>query len=122
VMLAIMTMVMIVVMLVSMIVAVIMAVVMRMIVTMIARRRVIGAALRLEWRLDGGDFCAEAFQQRLDGRIALEPQPALQDLHRHMAIAEMPGEPRQRRQIGRSRLDQRLGIRHDLNKPAVVEQ
>ena len=106
-----------------MIMAVVMMVVIvvMVIVVMIARRRGVGAALRLERRVDGGDLRAEAFQQRLDRRIALEPQPALQHLHRHMAVAEMPGEPRQRRQIGGARLDQRLGLGHHLDQPAVVE-
>ena len=104
-----------------MIVAVMMIVIVVMVMVVIARRRGIGAALRLERRFDGDDLRAEALQQRLDRRIALEPQPALQHLHRHMTVAEMPGEPRQRRQIGGARLDQRLGLRHDLDQPAVVE-
>jgi hypothetical protein len=96
-------------------------VVMMMIVAMIARRDVIGPTLRLERRIDGRDLGAEALQQRLDRRIGLEPEPALQDLHRHMAVAEMPRQPGQRRQIGGTRLDQRLGLSHDLDETAVVE-
>ena len=91
------------------------------VVMMIARGRGVGAALRLERRVDGDHFRAEALQQRLDRRIALEPQAALQHLDRHMPVAEMPGEPRQRRQIGGARLDQRLGLGHDLDQPAVVQ-
>ncbi len=86
------------------------------------RRRGIGASLRLERRLDGDDLGAEAFEQSLDRRVALEPQPAFQHLHRNMAVAEMPGEPRQTGQIGGSRLDQRLGLGHDLDQLAVVQQ
>ena len=97
------------------------ACVVMIVVVMIAGRCGIGAAFRLERRLDRDDLGAEALQQCLDRRIAPQPQPALQHLHRHMAVAEMPGEPRQRRQIGGARLDQRLGLRHHLDQPAVVE-
>ena len=38
-----------------------------------------------------------------------------------MAVAEMPGEPRERGKIGGARLDQRLGLGHDLDQLAVVE-
>jgi hypothetical protein len=88
---------------------------------MIARCGVIGAALRLERRVDGHNLGAEAVQQRLDRGIRLQPEPALQNLHRHMAVAEVPGEPGERRQIGSARLDQRLGLGHDLHQTAVIE-
>ena len=103
------------------IVAMTMMVVIVVVVMMLVRRRRIGAALGLERRVDGNDLGAEASQQRLDRRIALEPQPTLQHLHRHMPVAEMPGEPRQRRQIGGAHLDQWLGLRHHLDQPAIVE-
>ena len=109
-------------MIVTMRVIVVVVTVIVMVVIVAVRGRVVGAALGLERRVDGDDLGAEALQQRLDRRIALEPQPALQNLHRHMAVAEMPGEPRQRRQIGGARLDQRLGLRHHLDQPAIVEQ
>ena len=38
-----------------------------------------------------------------------------------MAVAEMPGEPRQRRKVGGARLDQRLGLGHHLDQRAVVQ-
>ena len=121
-----MVVVMIVVMVMTMIVMVvivtmIMVVVIVAVVMIVRRGRLVGAALRLERRLDGRDLRAEALQQRLDRRIALEPELALHDLHRHVTVAEMPGEPRQRRQVGRARLDQRLGLGHHLDQPAVVE-
>ena len=96
-------------------------IVVMMVVAVIAHRRVVGAALRFERRIDGDHLGAEALQQRLDRRIGLEPEPALQHLHRHMAVAEVPREPGERRQIGGPRLDQRLGLRHDLDEAAVVE-
>ena len=45
-----------------------------------------------------------------------------QDLYRHMTIAEMPGEPRQRGNVCGARFDQRLGRGHDFHQPAVVKQ
>ena len=54
--------------------------------------------------------------------IALRTDAVGQHLHRHMAVAEMPGEPRQRGHVGGARLDQRLGRGHDLDQRAVVEQ
>ena len=83
--------------------------------------RRVGAAFRLERRVDRNELRAEALQQRLDRRIALEPQPPLQHLHRHVTVAEMPGQPRQRRKVGGARLDQRLGLGHHLDQAAVVE-
>jgi len=103
------------------IVPMVMGVMIVVMMIVIAHHRVVGAALRLERRIDGNHLGAEALQQRLYRRIGLEPEPALQNLNRHVAVAEVPGEPRERRQIGSTRLDQRLGLRHDLDKPAVVE-
>ena len=102
----------------------VMVVVMRMIVMMmavIARGRGIGATLRFERSVERDDLRAQALQQRLDRRIAFEPQPALQHLDRHMPVAEVPGKPRQRRKIRRAHLDQWFGLGHDLNESAVVE-
>jgi hypothetical protein len=104
-----------------MMVRVVMVVRVAMTVAVIAGGGFISSALRLERRVDGRDLGAETLQQRLDGGIALDPQPALQHLDRHMPVAEVPGKPRQARQIGRTRLDQRLGLGHDLNEPAGVE-
>jgi hypothetical protein len=94
---------------------------MMVVMCMLANGRGVGASLRLEGRIDDGDFRAEALQQCLDRRIAFEPQPALQHLHRHMAVAEMPGQPRQRRKVRRPRLDQRLGLRDHFDQPSIVE-
>jgi hypothetical protein len=98
-----------------------MILVMRVVVAMIAGSSFVGSTLRLERRVDRRDLRAEALQQCLDGGIALEPQPALQHLDRHVPVAKVPGQPRQPRQIGGARLDQRLGLGHDLNQPAGVE-
>jgi len=100
---------------------------MRMVVPMVvpmAMRRAglrIGAAFRIERRIDQGHPGAERAEQRLDGRLAPRPDAVRQHLHRHMTVAEMPGEPRQRRHIGGARLDQRLRRRHHFDQTAVVE-
>ena len=39
-----------------------------------------------------------------------------------MAIAQVPGKPRQRRKIGRANLDQRLRLGDHLDHAATVEQ
>jgi hypothetical protein len=83
--------------------------------------RLISATLRLEWRVDGNHLGTECREQFLNRRIALQPQPLLQNLHRHVTVAEMPGEPGQRRQIGRARLDQRFGVGNNLDQRAVIE-
>lgn len=93
-----------------------------MMIVMMLRRHRIGPALGLERRVDGDDLGAQPFQQRFDGRIALEAEPPLQNLHRHVPVAQMPGEPRQRRQIGGAHLDQRLGFGHHLDQRAIIEQ
>ena len=101
-----------------------MVVVMVMIVTvmMVAGRCGIGPTLGLERRFDGHDLCAKAFQQRLDGGVALEANLPVQHLHRNVAVAEMPGEPGKARKVGRPRFDQRFGLGNDLNQVAVVEE
>jgi hypothetical protein len=81
----------------------------------------VGPALRLERRLDDGDLRAGTGQPLLDGSIAFQPQLALEDLHRHVAVAEVPSESRQRREVGGPHLDQRLGLGHHLHQAAVVQ-
>jgi len=103
-----------------MIVIVVVIVVMMVIVT-VAGCRLVGAAFRLERRIDLDQPGTERLQQRLDRRIAAEPQPLVQDLHRDVAIAEVPGHPRQRRKVGAARLDQGLGLGHHLGHAALFE-
>lgn len=101
---------------------VVMVMVMIVTVMMVAGGRGIGPALGLERRFDDDDFCAKAFQQRLDGGIAPEANLPVQHLHRNMAVAEMPGEPGKARKIGRPRFDQRLRLGNDLDQVAIVEE
>jgi hypothetical protein len=100
-------------------VAVGMIMAMRMIVL---RRCHVRAAFRIERGLDGDHLGAEAREQRLDRGIAPHAQPVGEELHRHVTVAEMPGKPRQGREIMRARLDQRLRLGDHLDQGAVVER
>jgi hypothetical protein len=87
----------------------------------VPNRRGIGITLRFERRIDEGNFRAQTFQQCLDRWVALKPQPPIQHLHWHVAVAEMPGKARKRRKISGARLDQRLGLGHHLDQAAIVK-
>ncbi len=50
----------------------------------------IGAAFRIEGRLDGPQLAAQTFDHRLDHMVPANAQPAIGDLHREMPVAEMP--------------------------------
>ena len=54
--------------------------------------------------------------------IALRADAIGQHLRWDMAVAEMPGEPRQDRDIGGTHLDQRLRRGHYFDQTAVIEQ
>ncbi len=101
--------------------SVIVAMILTMIVTM-GRLRRIGAAFRLEWRIDRRDLGAERRQQGFDRGRALHADAVRQQLNGDMAVAEVPGEPRQRGHIGGARLDQRLRRRHHFDACAIVKQ
>lgn len=75
-----------------MMVMIVMVVMMRMIVMRMCR--FVGAAFGLERRFEVHHLGAQRFQQRLDRWITLRPDTVRQKLHRHMAVAEMPGKPR----------------------------
>jgi len=116
-----------------MVVAMIMIVVM----TMIVRRMIlpgmrvrgfrrmcmagIGAAFRIERRLDLDDARAQPFHHRLDDVIPANAQPFWHDLRRQMTIAEMPGDPHQMERINPADFDQRLGRSNHLDQPAVFQ-
>src|SRR6185437_10971000 len=115
------------VMMIAMIVMMVMA--MRMIVAgvtmpfmrMTMRRSGIGATLGIERRLDLDDACAEPLHHRLDDVIPADAQSLRHELRRQMAVAEMPGDPDQVMRIAALDLEQRLGRRHHLDQPAVLE-
>lgn len=79
---------------------VVMPVIMVVIMVMVVRGRRIGAALRLERRIDRHRLDAPSIKHRLDRVVTPESQLSLQHLHRHMAIAQPPGKPGQHRHIG----------------------
>jgi hypothetical protein len=81
----------------------------------------IGAAFRFERRINRGHLGAKTLQQCFDRWIAFKPEPALQNLHRHMAISEMPSKAGKRWQIASTRFEQLLGLCHNLYKIAVVQ-
>jgi hypothetical protein len=104
-----------------MVMIVIVAVMMVVVTMAVLLGHLVGAAFRLERRVDYGDLRAEALQQRLDRRIAGKPQPALQNLNRNVPVAEMPGEPRERGKIRHARFQQRFGLGDDLDKLAAFQ-
>ena len=85
------------------------------------RRNGIGAAFRLKRRFDHDQFCAERRKQALDRAIAPRAHTVGQHLHRHVTVAEMPGEPRQAGYVRHADLDQRFRRRHDFHQVAIVE-
>lgn len=102
-----------------MIVAVVVLTVMMMVMAM--RRRRISAAFGIEWRFDRRDAGAEAGKQRFERRIGFEPQAIRHDLDRHVAVAEMPRDPREMRKIAPAHFEERLGLDHDFDRVAVFE-
>src|SRR5690348_9629811 len=68
----------------------------------------------LERRGQRRDLAGDAGEHRLDLGVPTQPHAIRQDLHRHVAVTEPPGEPRQRDRIANARLDQLLLIRHDI--------
>jgi hypothetical protein len=108
----------IVVMLMTVIVA--MRVMMMIVMMMLADGRV-SATFRLERRLDRHDLGPKVLQQLFNRGVGPQPQPPFQDLHWHVPVAEMPGKPRQGREIAGARLDQRLSLGHHLDQATVLE-
>ena len=91
------------------------------VVTMVNRRRRIGPALGIERRLDRGHARAEAREQYRDGRIAPQPQAVTQHLHRHVTVAEMPGELGEMHEVASADFEQRLGLDDNLHEAAALE-
>ena len=77
------------------IVRMIMAGVTVIVMRMAMRRAGIGAAFRIERRLDLDHACTQALHHRLDDVIAPDAQALDHDLRRQMAVAEVPGEAHQ---------------------------
>lgn len=104
----------------AMIVVMIMPVGMRL-MRMLVRGTGVGAAFGIERRLDLDDARAKALYHRLDNVIAAYAQGLWHDLGRQMAVAEVPGDPDQMMRIAPLDLDQRLGRRHHVDQPPVLE-
>jgi len=81
----------------------------------------ISAPFRIEGRGDMGGIRAEAPEHRLDDMILADEQPVGLDLHREMAITEMPGEADEMALVSRADLEERLVGGSDRDNSAVFE-
>ena len=81
----------------------------------------IGAAFRVERRLDRHDAGAEPARHLLDHRVATDAQAPAGQLGRQVTIAQMPGDAGQRRRVGGANLGQRLRRGDHLDDAAVFQ-
>ena len=89
---------------------------------MLLRMRVsVGAVLGFEHRIDRVDRRTETGQHRFEHMITADAQLVADDLHLRVAVAEMPGEPRERGRVGGSDFDQRLRLAVDAHDRSVIE-
>ena len=91
------------------------------IVRMRVRGLDIGPAFRVEWRFDRYAFAAQQNDERFQRVVAPQPNAVRKKLDRDVAVAEIEGDPRQRRRIHGAHFDERLGLGHDFDEPAVLE-
>ena len=82
---------------------------------------IVGAALRIERRVDGRKPRAEATQHVFDHMVAADAQPLARDLHVDVTIADMPGEARQIVGAGRGDFDERLRAADHTDDCPVVQ-
>lgn len=85
-----------------------------------ARSR-IGAAFRIERRLDLDDAAAEPLHHVGDHVVAADANPFFADLGRQMTIADMPGKPRELARADAANLQKRLGRGDDLDKAPILQ-
>ena len=71
---------------------VIVVVIVIVIVMMVSGAGSVGAGFWIERRLDRFDVAAETFDHVLNHMIGADTDPVAKELHRQMAIAEMPGD------------------------------
>src|SRR5271156_369827 len=83
-------------------------VMMVVVVAMIAGRPGIGAALRIERRLDLDDFGAELRRQIGNDVIAPDAQRCRHHLRRQMPVTQMPGDAREMLWSGTANFQKRL--------------
>ena len=81
----------------------------------------ISAAFGIERRFNRCQARAQPLQHRLERAVRPHAQAVGKNLHRHVPVAEVPGNPRQVRQVVAANLDQRLRLDHHVDDAAVVE-
>ena len=86
-----------------------------------ALRLHISAALGIERRLERDHPRSQTPGHRLDDGIAADAQAFRQYFGWQMAVAEVPGEPRQRQGIGRSDLGQRFRLGDHFDGSSVLK-
>jgi hypothetical protein len=91
-----------------------------MVMPMIMRMPV-RAILGIERRHHGNALQSSLRQQGLVLGRAQQAYPVGENLHRHMAVAEHQDEARERGKILRPHLQERFGVGHHFDQPAVVE-
>ena len=69
------------------------------VIVAMAGARSVRAGLGIERCVDLLDMAAETFNHVLDDVVGSDPDPVPEQLHRQMAIAEMPGDPNQMMRI-----------------------
>ena len=92
-----------------------------MIADMAVRMLPVGAGLRIERRFHGRDLRAEPAQHIFNHMVPANAQPIADNLHVDMAVADVPGEPRQLVTVRCGDFDQRFGPADDAHNAAIVE-
>jgi len=104
---------------------VIVFVVMTVFVIMLAMRMrlggLIGAAVRLEGRLDMGDLGAQSAHHVLQHMVAADAQPVGQHFHMHVPVAEVVGGARQLPRVGAAHFGEFFRRRDNLDQPPVFQ-
>jgi hypothetical protein len=105
----------------------IMVVMVSMIMTVVVRVRGaalglhIGAAFRIERRLERDHSGAKTLGHRLNDGVAADAQRPWRYFSRQMAVAEVPGDAGQGQRIGGPDFRQRFGLGNHLNHAPVLE-
>jgi hypothetical protein len=81
----------------------------------------VSSAFRIERRLDRNASAAEQNDQRFQRGLAPQANAIGKKLNRHVPVTEMKRDPCQCRRIRGAHFDQRLGLGHDFDQPAVLE-
>jgi hypothetical protein len=92
-----------------------------MMAVIVAVVMIVGAALRIKWRFDGRQPCAEPAEHIFDDVIAPDAQPLADNLHVDVTITNVPGQPRQIVAVGSGDFNKRLRPSDDADDRAVLE-